>query len=194
MPAVMPILAAFSLLLVSLVPSACSGDDAPGADAGIGIDAASADGPGSGEDLDMAADDFGCILDWDKVHRFRITNLLGHTDEALAIAGSATGGTYPVGTVIQLVPFEAMVKRRAGFSASTHNWEFFALGVTAEGTTIDDRGTDDVVNQFNGNCLDCHSLAEPQWDLVCETTHGCAPLPLTEAQIESIQNSDARCP
>src|SRR5690242_2053493 len=64
--------------------------------------------------------DFGCILDWDKVRHFYITNKLGKRDEALAVA-NAEGGPYPVGTIIELIPAEAMVKRRAGFSAETRD-------------------------------------------------------------------------
>lgn len=54
------------------------------------------------QDLDMAAEDFSCILDWPKVDRFRIINELGHQAEAEAVARSAAGGTYPVGTIIRL--------------------------------------------------------------------------------------------
>ena len=32
------------------------------------------------------------------------------------------------------------------------------------------------------------------WDLVCESGHGCDPLPLSTSQLESIQNADPRCP
>ena len=145
------------------------------------------------EDLDMTAADFGCILDWPKVDRFRITNKLGHQDEAEAVARAADGGTYPVGTVIQLIPNEAMVKRRQGWSPETNDWEFFALETTATGTSIVSRGTDDVVNAFDGNCFDCHAAAEPKWDLVCASGHGCDPLPVTPEQIEMIQQSDPRC-
>ncbi len=141
----------------------------------------------------MKATDFECILRWTKVGGYRITNKLGH--DPLPIANNATGGgPFPVGTIVQIVPGEAMVKRRVGFSAMTHDWEFFSLGVTASGTTITKRGTTDVVNQFNGNCLNCHAKAAPAFDLICATTHGCDPLPLSESQLVTLQNQDARCP
>ncbi len=111
------------------------------------------------EDLDMTAEDFDCILEWTHTGRYYLTNPLGHIEEAVAVAESPTGGTFPVGTIVQLVPFEAMVKRAAGWSPSTGDWEFFALDVSEEGTTIAARGTDDVVNQFGGNCLGCHAPA-----------------------------------
>lgn len=145
------------------------------------------------EDLVMTDADFECILDWEKVRKFRITNKLDHMDETLAVANAPGTGNYPVGTVIQLVPHEAMVKRRAGFNKDTRDWEFFFLEVTAEKTAITTRGTTDVVNGDGGNCFDCHIKAEPKWDLLCETGHGCDPIPVTDEQIEMIQNSDPRC-
>jgi len=141
----------------------------------------------------MKASDFECVLHWTQVaNSYRITNKLGH--DPLATANSPVGGDFPVGTIIQIVPTEAMVKRRAGFSAATHDWEFFALSVSSSGTTIDKRGTADVVNAFNGNCLGCHAKAMPQWDFVCGTTHGCDALPLSTQQLVSLQDNDPRCP
>lgn len=150
---------------------------------------------GALEDLDMQPEDFTCILEWDKVRKFRMTNLLGHQDEALAVANNPDGGDYPVGTVIQLIPNEAMVKRAAGFAPDNDDWEFFFLDTTVDGTTIVDRGaTNAVVNGFGANCFDCHAKAMPQWDRICEEGHGCDPLPFTAEQIEMVQQSDPRCP
>jgi hypothetical protein len=144
-------------------------------------------------DLDMTAADFPCILDWPQTGLFRITNLLGREADAVAVAQSADGGTYPVGTVIQLIPNEAMVKRRAGWNPATSDWEYFFLDVDASGTTIVSRGGAEVVNAFGIGCHDCHSAAEPRWDLVCASNHGCEPLPFTEEQILQVQNGDPRC-
>ena len=149
--------------------------------------------PAPDEDFDMRPEDFECLANWTQVRRFRLTNKLGHLDEALAIANDPNGGVYPVWTVIQLVPSEAMVKRRRGFSETTHDWEFFALNTSVAGTKIVTRGGAEVVNAFGGNCLGCHSLAAPQWDLVCEQSHGCDPLPFTAQQIQALQNADVRC-
>ena len=165
---------------------ATSTPDAPPGSPGI-------DAPVTGaEDLDMMASDFECVLHWPKVGAYRITNKLGH--DAAAVANNPAGGTFPVGTIVQIVPTEAMVKRRVGFSSTTNDWEFFSLGVSASGTTINKRGTSDVVNQFNGNCHDCHIKAMAQFDFICGTTHGCDPLPLSEATLVNMQNSDPRCP
>jgi hypothetical protein len=175
-----------------------SGGSGSGGESGSGGSGGGESGSGGGggaavEDLDMKEADFECLLDWTAVRKFRITNKLGHTDETLAVANSADGGVYPVGTVIQLIPTEAMVKRRAGFSADTKDWEFFFLEVTGKTTTIKARGTKDVVNGFGGNCLNCHAKAEPKWDFICEDTHGCDPIPVTPQQIKEIQDGDPRC-
>jgi len=175
-------------VVVGLSTAACgggAGDDPP--DAGGAIDAA------AGEDLDMQASDFGCIRDGTKVNLFFVQNRLGHLDEAVAVASSTSGGTYPVGTILQLVPQEAMVKRAEGWNPTTHDWEFFALSVSGSTTTISARGVEDVDNAFGGNCFACHDLAAPQWDLVCEKTHGCDPLPIGDDIITNLQDGDSRC-
>lgn len=144
-------------------------------------------------DFDATPADFECLQDWQKVRNFRITNKAGFLDEALAVANQPGSGDFPVGTIIQLVTIEAMVKRAPGFSPQTNDWEFFSLNVSQTGTQIVTRGTTNVVNQFGGNCFDCHSAAERQYDLVCETTHGCAPLPIPTSVLVATQDSDPRC-
>jgi hypothetical protein len=127
-------------------------------------------GSGGAEDLDMQPDDFSCIGDWDKVLGFRINNLLGHLDEAIAVAESATGGVYPVGTIIQHLPTEAMVKRRPGFSAATKDWEFFLLQLSPTGeTTILERGTTDIQTSMGQTCVSCHTKAAAEFDFICNT-------------------------
>ncbi len=85
-----------------------------------------------------------------------------------------------------------MVKRRSGWNKQTHDWEFFFLETTPQGTKIVTRGADKVVNRFGGNCASCHLSADPKWDLVCEHTHGCAPLPIGDDVIAAIQAADPR--
>jgi len=140
------------------------------------------------------AEDFKCIRDMHPVRGFFVDNLLGDLEATIAVAESETGGVYPPGSVVQLVPGEAMVKREAGFSAETKDWEFFELDVSPAGAAITVRGTHEAVNQFGGNCLECHAKAEAQWDLICEQTHGCDPIPLTAVMTKAIQNTDPRCP
>ena len=80
------------------------------------------------------AKSFRCITEMTHVRQFYVDNLLGNLDATVAVANSATGGTYPEGSVIQLVPTEAMVKRDKGFNPVTHDWEFFDLDVSKDGT------------------------------------------------------------
>ena len=144
------------------------------------------------EDLVMQAGDFVSLKDMTPVRGFFVANRLGHLDEALAVANDPGGGTYPVGPIIQLVPQEAMVKRAPGFDAASDDWEFFSLDVSASGTKILSRGGAEVVNRFGGSCSSCHSAADPKFDLVCEHDHGCAPLPIGDDVIRSIQQADPR--
>jgi hypothetical protein len=144
------------------------------------------------EDVDMTGADFPNINTLTPVGNHFVGNLSGHLGEALAVATAAAGGEYPVGTIIQLVPQEAMVKRAEGWSPATNDWEFFSLDVSAEGTTILTRGKTNVVNRFDMNCMACHAKADPQWDFVCDKTHGCDPLPLTDDIITALQAADPR--
>ena len=151
------------------------------------------DGGDGGPDLDMQASDFECILGWPKIGDYRITNKLGDLSGAVAIANAPDGGVFPVGTIVQLIPNEAMVKRHVGFNTATDDWEFFNLSTSASGTVINQRGGAAVTNFAGSSCASCHGGAAPQWDMICGTTHGCAPLPISEATIQSIQNGDPRC-
>lgn len=143
---------------------------------------------------DITVDSFRCITDMTPVRGFYVDNLDGDLDATLAVARSETGGRYPPGSVVQLIPTEIMLKREPGFSAATNDWEFFELNIADDGSSsFRARGTTDVVNQFGGNCLGCHSAARPEWDMVCEQDHGCAPVPLTREMIVGLQQADARC-
>jgi hypothetical protein len=144
------------------------------------------------ERLRIRADDFVALADMAPVRFFFVANLLDDLDATLEVARSPDGGTYPVGTVLQLVPQEAMVKREPGFSPATDDWEFFSLDATEEGTSIIERGGNEVVNRFGGSCSGCHSLAEPQWDFTCEQDHGCQPLPVGRDVIKIVQDGDPR--
>jgi hypothetical protein len=127
------------------------------------------------------------------IGHFYVDNLVGNLKDTIRVAASTTGGVYPAGSVLQLVPTEVMVKREKGFNAATHDWEFFELDVSPNGSTIRKRGFVEVVNRFGGNCFTCHIRAHPQWDLVCDTTHGCESIPLTIAMSSALQRTDPRC-
>lgn len=144
-------------------------------------------------DVAVSDDTFKCLTQMTKVRGFFVDNLLGNLDGTLKIARSSNGGTYPPGSVVQLVPTEVMVKHREGWNKATNDWEFFELNVADAGSKIKVRGVTEVVNRFGGNCFACHAKAEPKWDLICETGHGCAPIPLTAERIAAIQQADPRC-
>jgi hypothetical protein len=90
------------------------------------------------------------------------------------------------------VPTEVMVKQEKSFNAATHDWEFFELNVSPEGSKIRTRGFVEV-NRFGGNCFGCHVKARPEWDLVCDNSHGCDPIPITRAMSGALQRTDPRC-
>jgi hypothetical protein len=143
--------------------------------------------------IPVDAKSFGCISALAPVRGFYVGNLLGHLPATLKVARSKRGGEYPPGSVVQLVPTEVMVKQPKGFNAATHDWEFFELDVAKDSTQIRKRGFVEVVNRFGGNCFACHVKAKPEWDFVCETGHGCDPIPLTPAMIGALQRTDPRC-
>jgi len=135
---------------------------------------------------------FKCITEMTHVRHFYVDNLAGNLDGTVKVAQVGTG-TYPVGSVLQLVPTEVMVKREKGFNAATHDWEFFELNTTPAGSTIRTRGIQDVNNRFGGNCFGCHVKAHAEFDLVCDNNHGCDPIPITRAMSGALQRTDPRC-
>ncbi len=168
---------------------ACAGAKAPAAEQVV-----AAPPPPVAKTMTITDASFGCIRDLKPVRGYYVGNLLGNVDATVAVASSGTGGKYPEGSIVQLVPGEAMVKRAAGYNAATNDWEFFELDVQPTGAKIKVRGAGEVVNQFGGNCLSCHAAAEPKWDMICEQGHGCAPIPVTPTMAKAIQNTDPRCP
>ncbi len=135
---------------------------------------------------------FSGIRDMTPVRGFYVSNLTGDHAATIKVAQAGTGD-YPVGSLVQLVPTEAMVKREPGYSAATKDWEFLELDVSASATKIRVRGTTEAVNKFGGNCLACHIKARPEFDLICEQGHGCDPIPVTPVMAKAIQNTDPRC-
>lgn len=136
---------------------------------------------------------FKCITQMTHVRHFYVDNLLGNIQGTVDVA-KVGKGDYPVGSVIQLIPTEAMVKQQKGFNPQTRDWEFFALDVDKSGTKIYARGFQDVNNRFGLNCFTCHQAADTSFDFVCEQEHGCAPIPITRAMFGALQRTDPRCP
>ena len=135
---------------------------------------------------------FKCITEMTQVRHFYVDNLLGNLDETIAVA-QAGSGTYPEGSVLQLIPNEVMIKRQKGFNVATKDWEFFFLDVSSEGSKIVTRGFAEVNNGLGLNCFACHIKAKPEFDFVCEQEHGCDPIPITRAMFGALQRTDPRC-
>ncbi len=135
---------------------------------------------------------FKCITEMTHVRHFYVDNLAGNLAGTVKVAQAGTG-VYPVGSVLQLVPNEVMVKREKGFDAATRDWEFFDLNISPTSSTIRVRGVEDVNNRFGGNCFTCHVKARAEFDLVCDNSHGCDPIPFTRAMSGALQRTDPRC-
>jgi hypothetical protein len=92
----------------------------------------------SSDNKQIAIDDstFKCMQEMTPVRGFFVTNLLGKLDDTLKVANSPTGGRYPPGSVVQLVPTEVMVKHKEGWNPATKDWEFFELTVSDAGSKI----------------------------------------------------------
>ena len=181
------------LLGFAIVASAC-GDEGASAGSTGGAGGAGAGGDGGAvapQLVEVTEASFDCILEGTKVRRFYVENVLGELAASVAVAEGDAPLPYPRGTLLQLVPFEAMVKREAGFSEETNDWEFFALEPTNEGTKITTRGKD-AINFLGDTCADCHRPAASN-DFVCETDNGCVALPLSAAVIADLQEADPRC-
>jgi hypothetical protein len=144
------------------------------------------------------AKDFQCILNGVKVEGKNF--YIFHRNKrklARAVRITKTGripkAGYPVGTILQLFPFEAMIKRPRRYNRDGHGWEFVRLNVTSDGVTeVLESGKGEVANRF-GSCQGCHQRLAPDHDLVCEFTIGTSGLGLTDAQVQAIQAVDPRC-
>lgn len=144
------------------------------------------------------ASDFRCLLDGVRP-KGRSFFVFHRNRRALAraVAISESGRMpkrgYPTGTILQLFPFEAMVKRPRRFNPEGNGWEFVRLAVTADGRTeVLESGRGEVRNAA-GSCQGCHARVAPAHDLVCEFVIGAEGLGLTDDQIRALQAGDPRC-
>jgi cytochrome P460 len=146
------------------------------------------------DDVAISDQTFDCILTWPKIRNTYIKNQDPQSlQKAMQIfRDSVANAEYPVGTVLQLIPYEAMVKHSRESFPKTDGWEFFALDVSGATTKIRDRGADVVNVAQRLPCFSCHSPAA-KYDFVCEKGHGCAPIPFNDQQIADAQAADPRC-
>jgi hypothetical protein len=145
-------------------------------------------------DVTVSEGSFSCIRNWTKVRNTYITHANPEKlKEAVRIfQNSVPDKEYPVGTFLQLLPDEAMVKHPRQTFPETNGWEFFHLDLSAQGTKIKTRG-DQTVNFQGVKCFSCHQPAA-KYDFVCEKGHGCAPVPLDDQKIAELEAADPRCP
>ena len=145
------------------------------------------------------ADDFRCLLDGTKapgMHFYVFHRKKAALKKAMHKLTTGTlGKGLPVGTIVQLVPFEAMVKRGGKFNRDGNGWEFFSLKPNADGTTeILARGTTDLLSAFtHTSCQGCHQQLAADHDSICEFVKGTSGIGLTDDLLAIIQNGDPRC-
>ena len=137
-------------------------------------------------------DTFKCITDMRRVRDLYVDNLLGNLQGTVAVAERGNGD-YPEGSIVQFVPTEVMIKHEKGFKSTTRDWEFFAIGVSKDGSKIYQRGFENVNNRFGTSCFACHQQAREEFDLICEEGHGCAPIPFTRPMARALAKTDPRC-
>jgi hypothetical protein len=113
---------------------------------------------------------------------------------AMSESGDLGPKGYPVGTILQLVPFEAMVKRGGKFNSDGHGWEFFRLDTSSGKTKIVQRGGAEVISMLShGSCQTCHVNLAAAHDLVCEFVVGTSGIGLTDGLLDVLQKNDPRC-
>ena len=142
---------------------------------------------------DVSDGTFQCLLNLTKVKHVYVANLLGSVEGTVEAANNPEGGVYPVGSVLQQSPTEAMVKRDAGFNPDTNDWEFFVLDLSPQGATIKQRGGAEVVNAAGDSCAACHMGAAPQWDMTCGNHKDCSPLAIARHDMRMQAVFDPRC-
>lgn len=150
------------------------------------------DSSGGEPKVKVTDESFKCITEMTKVRHFYVDNLAGNLPATVAVATKGSGD-YPEGSVVQLMPNEVMIKQQKGYSPATRDWEFFWIDVDKNGSKIYTRGFAEVNNRFGLNCFTCHVKARPEFDFVCETEHGCDPIPVTKAMFGALQRTDPRC-
>lgn len=191
------------LLLGLLTLSACAdGDEDAAAEASgepspadVNAHRDTSDDPGAPREVPFdwrpQVEEFSCLKEWEAVRGLFLTNAFGHLEEALETAEQGFERPLPAGTIVQLVPFEAMVKLAPGASPETDDWEFVLLENSRRGTEIIARGGAEVSNEA-GSCMGCHVGARDR-DMICEQTGRCDAAALPRSAVDILVAGDPRC-
>ena len=154
-------------------------------------DAASPDTPDAPAFRPAEAEDFRCLPETTPVRGFFVDNYLGDVEGARAAAEEPGARPFPAGSIVQLIPQEAMVRLPDGTSPETGDWEYFLLDPSDGTTRILSRGGAEVENAA-GSCNSCHAAAASR-NFVCEQTGLCADAAIPRVVVDSLVASDARC-
>jgi len=143
------------------------------------------------------AEDFKCLTDGAKAEgkHFFVFGRKRTVKKALRKTKTGKlGKGYPVGTILQLFPFEAMAKRGGKFNPEGGGWEYFKISPKADGTSeIVARGGAEIIGITGSSCQTCHVRVASEHDSVCEFVIGAEGLGFTDEQIAQFQASDPRC-
>lgn len=71
--------------------------------------------------------DFTCLSEMSSVRGFYVSNYLGDIDGTIEAAITPGALSFPVGSIVQLVPQEAMVKLPEGSSPETLDWQYLII-------------------------------------------------------------------
>lgn len=84
--------------------------------------------PDPDKQLEVTEALFKCLTEMTRssTGAFFVDNMLGDIDATVAVANSETGGEYPVGSLVSLIPTEVMIKHREGWNETTNDWEFLS--------------------------------------------------------------------
>lgn len=136
--------------------------------------------------------DFGCVLHWPTAQNVHFTHRCGENDVVKRLLEAPSSGMrFPVGTILQAMPMEAMVKRGGGFDPDHGDWEYFVLAPGPAGTKIVQRGTTGPFN-VGGRCTSCHYKADDH-DNVCGMAHQCPPSGVRDVAFVPTLYLDPRC-
>lgn len=161
-------------------------------DAGVADTAAPApDGAAPVAFRSAEPEDFRCVSEMSAVRGFFVDNYLGDVEGTLAAAEDPGARPFPPGSIVQLIPLEAMVRLPDGTSPETGDWEYVMLDTLSGQSEITSRGFGEVEN-LAGSCNSCHAGASSR-NFICEQSGLCEAAALPRSIVDRLVEEDARC-